>query len=43
VEVAITADRVLLRNSADPSSSVLTFTYDEWAAFLGWLREEDSD
>lgn len=42
VEVAINADRVLVRQSDNPDGPVLTFTHPEWAAFLGWLREHDS-
>jgi Domain of unknown function (DUF397) len=34
VEVAVVDDSVLVRNSRDPLGSVLSFTRQEWAAFL---------
>ena len=34
VEVAFADNSVLVRNSRDPLVSVLSFTYQEWAAFL---------
>jgi hypothetical protein len=34
VEVAVVDGSILVRNSRYPLGSVLTFTCDEWAAFL---------
>jgi len=34
VEVARSADQVLVRHSKDPSGLTLSYTLDEWAAFL---------
>jgi hypothetical protein len=34
VEVAVVDDSVRIRNSRDPLSSLLSFTRQEWAAFL---------
>lgn len=38
VEVAKADDRILVRNSADPEI-VVTFTHDEWTAFLNGADE----
>jgi hypothetical protein len=35
VEVLMLSDRVLVRNSKDPDGPVLTFTVEEWEAFIG--------
>lgn len=35
VEVAITPDAILVRNSRHPDGPVLRFTRAEWLAFLG--------
>lgn len=35
VEVAITPEVIMLRNSRDPDGPVLRFTRAEWLAFLG--------
>lgn len=40
VEVAITADRVLLRDSSDPDGRCLALTRAEWVEFLRWLGRE---
>lgn len=41
VEVALTADGVLVRHSKDTDGPVLTYTRAEWAAFLaGVVRGE---
>jgi hypothetical protein len=37
VEVAVTDDRVFVRDSKDPDGPRLTFTRPEWAEFLGWV------
>jgi hypothetical protein len=37
VEVA-SAEAVLVRDTADPSSPVLTFTADAWRAFMATIR-----
>jgi hypothetical protein len=34
VEVAFAGESVLVRSSRDPLSTVLSFSRDEWAAFL---------
>lgn len=34
VEVAVVNDSILVRNSRDPRGSVLSFTRQEWTAFL---------
>lgn len=34
VEVAVLDGAILLRDSKDPQGPVLTFTRDEWAAFV---------
>lgn len=38
VEVAKVDDRIMVRNSADPRL-VVTFTHDEWMAFLDGAEE----
>jgi hypothetical protein len=38
VEVAVLDDRVAVRDSKDPGGSVLMFSRQEWAAFLGGVR-----
>ena len=44
VEVAATPDgAILVRNSADPAGPVLSFTRDEWVAFVGGVRDGDFD
>ncbi|MGH3734827.1 MAG: DUF397 domain-containing protein [Micromonosporaceae bacterium] len=39
VEVAVLADRVLVRDSKDPQGAMLTFTPDEWRAFVGGVHD----
>jgi hypothetical protein len=34
---------VLVRNSGDPSGIVLSFTREEWIAFVGGVRDGDFD
>jgi Domain of unknown function (DUF397). len=43
VEVAATADSILVRNSTDPDGPTLRFTPAEWIAFLGGVRDGDFD
>lgn len=43
VEVAATADAVLVRDSKDRSGPVLTFTAAEWAAFTQSVRSGEFD
>jgi hypothetical protein len=38
VEVAFAGDGVLLRHSRNPNGPVLSFTHDEWLAFLTGAR-----
>jgi len=38
VEVAMTADAVLVRDSKDPRVAPLSFTMDEWSAFVKGVR-----
>jgi uncharacterized protein DUF397 len=42
VEVAVTDEHVLLRDSADPDGPRLTFTSAEWAEFLRALGREST-
>jgi hypothetical protein len=42
VEVAVTGDRVYVRNSAAPES-VLSFTHEEWHVFVRGLRDGARD
>ena len=39
VEIAITEDLVYMRDSAMPDGPWLTFTRDEWVAFLRGLKQ----
>jgi hypothetical protein len=41
VEVAVTRSSVLVRNSRDRSGEILSFTYDEWDAFLAGVRNNE--
>ena len=43
VEVGFVAESVVLRHSLDPSGPVLTFTLDEWAAFVVGVRAGEFD
>lgn len=43
VEVALTVEAVLVRNSQDPSGPQLSFSYSEWAAFLTGARGGEFD
>lgn len=43
VEVGHGVDRVLVRDSKDPDGPVLSFTPDEWAAFLTGCRRREFD
>ncbi len=43
VEVAFTAEAVLVRNSQDPSGPQLSFSYSEWAAFLTGAQRGEFD
>jgi hypothetical protein len=40
VEVAVTDDRVLLRDSRDPDGPRLSLTRAEWVEFLAWVRRD---
>lgn len=40
VEVAITPDAIMLRNSRHPDGPVLRFTRAEWLAFLGGEQDD---
>jgi len=42
VEVAFVDDSVVVRNSRDPSGAVLSFTQQEWAAFLEGVKTGSS-
>lgn len=42
VEIA-TGDSIQLRDSKDPDGPVLTFTHDEWRAFLAGVRAGEFD
>jgi hypothetical protein len=43
VEVAVAADRVLLRHSTDPDGPRLDFSRAAWAAFLAAVRAHEID
>jgi hypothetical protein len=43
VEVACGHERYLIRDSKDPDGPVLTFTRDEWAAFVAGVRAGEFD
>jgi hypothetical protein len=43
VEVAVVGDRVAVRDSKDRRGPVLLFTADEWASFLGGVRDGEFD
>jgi hypothetical protein len=43
VEVAVVGDRVAVRDSKDRHGPVLLFTADEWACFLGGVRDGEFD
>ena len=43
VEVAVTPDGVLIRDSKDPEGAILTFTPAEWRAFVGGAKDGEFD
>jgi len=43
VEVAPLPDGAAVRDSKDPSGPVLTFTPDEWRAFIDGVRDREFD
>jgi hypothetical protein len=43
VEVADAEDRVLVRDSKDPAAAPLTFTREEWAAFVAGVKRGEFD
>ncbi|WUH99929.1 DUF397 domain-containing protein [Spirillospora sp. NBC_00431] len=43
VEVAITTDEVLVRNSRTPAMPALRFTYEEWDAFRQGVFDGEFD
>jgi predicted secreted Zn-dependent protease len=43
VEVAPTAECILLRDSKDPAGPVLAFSHDEWAAFVSGVHAREFD
>jgi hypothetical protein len=43
VEVALVADRILVRHSKDISGPQLAYTRDEWAAFLNGAANGEFD
>jgi Domain of unknown function (DUF397) len=43
VEVAFTAEAVLVRNSKDPSGPRLSFSYSEWTAFMTGAQRGEFD
>ncbi|GAA2620516.1 DUF397 domain-containing protein [Actinomadura fulvescens] len=40
VEVKITNDAVMMRDSKDPAGPALSFTHEEWEAFLLGVKDE---
>jgi hypothetical protein len=43
VEAARVGDEVLVRKSTDPTGSVISFSQEEWVAFLGGVVDGDFD
>lgn len=43
VEVAHTPEGTLVRDTKQPDSPVLRFTPDEWAAFVGGVKDGEFD
>lgn len=43
VEAVLATDGVWVRNSANPTGPVLSFTKQEWIAFLGGVLDGDFD
>lgn len=43
VEARLSGDTVSVRDSKDPDGTVLTFTVDEWTAFLQGVRAGEFD
>ena len=43
VEVALSADRILVRHSKDIGGPVLAYTRDEWASFLDGVIKGEFD
>ena len=43
VEVAELGDAVAVRDSKNPQGPMLTFTRDEWAAFVGGAKDGEFD
>jgi Domain of unknown function (DUF397) len=43
VEVAVTEDRVLLRDSREPDGPRLSVSRTEWLEFLAWARRDFTD
>ncbi|WP_155375497.1 DUF397 domain-containing protein [Catellatospora vulcania] len=43
VEVAMAEIAVSVRDSKDPSGAVLTFTSDDWTAFLSGIKDGEFD
>ncbi|MGI9002850.1 MAG: DUF397 domain-containing protein [Pseudonocardia sp.] len=41
VETLLTPDAVHVRNSKRPDETTVTFTHDEWRAFIDSVRESD--
>jgi hypothetical protein len=39
VEVAFVGDEIAVRNSTEPDGRVVTFTRNEWQAFLGGVAD----
>jgi len=43
VEVGVTPEEILVRDSKDPSGPVLSYTRDEWLAFLDGAKKGEFD
>ncbi len=43
VSVARSADGVFVRDTKDPGKTTLSFTHDEWSAFVGGVRKGEFD
>lgn len=40
IEVAVTDDRVMVRDSREPDGPRLVLTHAEWADFVAWVRRD---
>jgi Domain of unknown function (DUF397) len=43
VEAAVIGDQIAVRNSTSPDGPIVTFSMQEWRAFLGGVQDGDFD